>query len=404
MSQDFDFFGNIAQRWREIHGNSNWQNLLDPIDIDLRRAIINYGELSQAAYDGFNGEYRSPNLGKPRYKRGHLLEKVQVSMPKAYEVTKYLYATASVHLPEVINKVPVNTGSSNVQSNWMGFIAVATDEGKMWLGRRDIVVAWRGTQEVSEWLKDMDVTLVSASELVGQSTTGDEPSVHNGFLSIYTSDNLTSTITKQSARDQALTEIARLMDKYSGEETSITITGHSLGAAIATLNAIDIVSKHLNRTNNSSSKTCPVTAIVFASPRVGNSSFKNAFSQMSNLRLLRVRNVKDVVPNIPPPIRYTDIGVELTIDVMKSPFIKGPGDVATWHDLESYMHGVAGWQKDGFNLVLNRDICLVNKFYDCLKEEYNIPIAWWVRHNKDMIKGDNGRWRLDDCDADDDDI
>ncbi|KAJ1689970.1 hypothetical protein LUZ63_014125 [Rhynchospora breviuscula] len=392
-------FGKIAKRWREIQGDSNWENLLDQPDKDLRLSIINYGEMAQAAYDGFNKERRSPNLGAARYKEFNLLQKVRVSTTNAYTITKYLYATSNIDVPDAfIVKLP------SKESNWMGFVAVATDKAKTLLGRRDILVAWRGTIQTLEWVNDFDCTLTSASELVGPTEPDDgEPMVHQGFLSIYTSDNPNSRFDKRSSREQVLTEIARLMDKYSNEETSITITGHSLGAALSTLCAIDIATKHLNYCSSySCHNSCPVTAIVFASPRVGDYNFQKAYSKQLDLKLLRVRNVMDIVPNVPPPNPYCDVGVELTIDLTKSPYIKNPGDAVTWHNLENYLHGVAGMQKDGFRLEVDRDIALVNKSADILKNVYPVPVAWFVNKNKDMVKGNDGRWRLDDYEGEDD--
>ncbi|KAJ4787933.1 Phospholipase A1-II 1 [Rhynchospora pubera] len=399
------FFGDIAKRWKEIHGNSNWKNMLDPLDIDLRRSIINYGEMAQATYDGFNRETRSPNLGAPRYKRSELLKKVRVSVPSSYKVTKYLYATSSINVPDAFIVNNTSSKAWSKVSNWIGYVAVATEVGKALLGRRDIVVAWRGTLEVSDWVKDMDITLVSASPLLGRQTISNkEPLVHRGFLSIYTSEDPSSRFNKKSARDQVLTEIGRLIDEYSGEETSITITGHSLGAALATLNAIDIISNHLNRSNHSPSDTCPVTGIIFASPRVGDVNFSNLFSQMPDLRLLRIRNVLDIVPKCPPPVVYTDVGVELTIDASKSPYLKNQGNPVIWHNLEHYLHGVAGVQKEGFELAVDRDIALVNKRCDSLKDKFPVPVSWWISQNRDMVQGADGHWILDDYYEDDNDM
>lgn len=57
--------GSIAQRWRELQGEKSWEGLLEPLDMDLRKSILSYGELVAAAGDGFNSEPHSANAGTP---------------------------------------------------------------------------------------------------------------------------------------------------------------------------------------------------------------------------------------------------------------------------------------------------------------------------------------------------
>ncbi|TQE01027.1 hypothetical protein C1H46_013304 [Malus baccata] len=321
----------IAKKWKHLSGEHNWEGLLDPLDIDLCRYIIHYGEMAQATYDAFNTEKTSKE-------------------------------------------------SWFKESNWMAFVAVATDEGKAALGRRDIVIAWRGTVQSLEWVNDLQFNLVSASNILGEE--GD-PKVQ-GWYSIYTSDDSHSPFNKTSARHQVMEEVRRLVEQYKDEEISITITGHSLGAAIATLSAIDIVANGLNRPKDLPNKACPVTAILFASLRVGNSNSEKVFSGYKDLRALRICNALDVVPNYPIFLGYCDVGEELAIDTQKSKYLKSPGGVASWHNMEGYLHGVAGTQgsKRGFKLEVKRDIALINKSADALKEEYLIPASWRGEKNK----------------------
>ncbi|EEF39851.1 hypothetical protein RCOM_1014260 [Ricinus communis] len=44
----------IAANWKALSGENNWRGLLDPIDDNLRRYLIRFGELTRALTDSFN--------------------------------------------------------------------------------------------------------------------------------------------------------------------------------------------------------------------------------------------------------------------------------------------------------------------------------------------------------------
>ncbi|OIW13714.1 hypothetical protein TanjilG_08056 [Lupinus angustifolius] len=354
---------NIAKKWHEINGQNHWKGLLDPLDIDMRRYIIQYGELAQSAYDAFITEKASKYAGSSRYTKRDFFSKVGLEKgnPFKYSVTKFVYATSSISLPDAFVIKSLSREAWSKESNWIGFVAVSTDEGKSMLGRRDIVIVWRGTVQTLEWVNDLEFILVPAPKVFGKNT---DPKV--------------------------ISEVQRLVELYKGEEVSITITGHSLGAAVATLNAVDIVANGFN-------KGAPVTALAFASPRVGDLNFKKLFSGYKDLRTLRIENVLDVVPKY-PPLGYSNVGDVLNIDTMKSNYLKSSVNPSNLHNLEIYLHGVAGTQGTNgvFQLEVNRDIALVNKYLGALKDEYLVPVSWWIEKNKGMVQEEDGSWKLMD--------
>ncbi|XP_010070312.2 phospholipase A1-II 1 [Eucalyptus grandis] len=415
-------FKQIPERWRELSGQNNWKNLLDPLDLDLRRYLIHYGERASATYDTFNSEVKSKYAGDSRYGLKNLFSKVGLSIanPFEYTATKYFYATSSVKLPGCFLLRSLSREAWNKESNWIGYVAVATDKGKAALGRRDILIAWRGTIQVLEWASDFNFPLTPATKILGGTdpdadadTAADAaaddvddiiPKVHSGFLSVYTSDDPRSEFNKSSAREQVLTEVQRLVDQYKDEEISITVAGHSLGAALASLNAVDIAWNGYNRSCGiQSQQPCPVTAFVYASPRVGNLKFCNIANSIPSLRLLRTANLLDVVPKV-PGAGYSDAGQELLINTQLSKYLKNPGNISKWHSVETYLHGLAGTQgtKGGFKLEVKRDVALVNKHQSFVRDEYLVPDEWWVMKNRGMVQMEDGSWQLEDHEMDND--
>lgn len=292
--------------------------------------------------------------------------------PKGYKVTKYLYADTDI------------LGRKIEQSVWIGFIGVCTDTQEIRrLGRRDIVVAWRGTQTAQEWIEDARDILVPARlsitplkhKRIGAGLSSTAPfndngvRVEEGFFSCYTSHGDNSI----SARDTVISEILRLVDEYKEESLSVTLTGHSLGAALATLSSYD-VKKNLNA--NLPGQPIPVTVFAFASPRVGNRAFALRMAEVG-VKVLRLVNKNDIVPKVPGlvfnencwtwlsqmldwfPWTYFHVGVKIVLNNNDSPILRELHNIdpAYAHSLKNYLHLIDGYVGNGkpFKSSGNRD-------------------------------------------------
>ncbi|XP_020592681.1 phospholipase A1-Igamma1, chloroplastic-like [Phalaenopsis equestris] len=387
-----------------IHGPADWSPLLHPLHPSFRREIIKYGEFSQATYDAFDNNPVSEYHGSCLYGQNRLISLLGLSH-HGYSITKYIYATSHLDFPRWLLRPLLRSKSHWCdESAWMGFIAVSGDQESRRIGFRDIAVAWRGTVSPSEWLEDFQTQL---ELLPGAGVDGAR--VEQGFLSLYTSRSQSSRFTKSSASEQVMRELLRLVEYYKqkGEEVSVTITGHSLGGALALLNAAEAASLLPSDLG--------ITVISFGAPRVGNQAFGEMLKR-KGVKVLRLVTKQDVVPKMPGVVFnewmkkkgwewvYTHAGDELVLDAGASPYLKrGMVDIAGFHGLETYLHLVDGYEQGErrFRAGARRDFALVNKATALLRDELRIPANWYQPENKGMVRNELGRWVLPRRDPED---
>jgi triacylglycerol lipase len=146
-----------------------------------------------------------------------------------------------------------------------------------------IVISFRGSRTISNWISNLDFALTDASDLC------DGCEAHSGFLRSWetVSDDITSQI------DSAL-------QTYSGY--TLVMTGHSLGAALAALGGtalrnagytLDLVSRF--PTHDTYSDTLQYT---YGQPRVGNEALAIYMTDQGSL--YRATHTDDIVPKLPP--------------------------------------------------------------------------------------------------------
>jgi predicted lipase len=145
-----------------------------------------------------------------------------------------------------------------------GFVAYS-DAYKM------ITVAYRGSHDAKNWILNLDAKKTACPELWGIEGCH----VHEGFLK-----------GEQDVISGVLDAVKSLQAKYSSYD--VICTGHSLGAALATLTAMDLIASEVKK----------VSVWNFGSPRIGDFAFAQGASE--RLSVHRVTHHKDMVVHTPP--------------------------------------------------------------------------------------------------------
>jgi triacylglycerol lipase len=167
----------------------------------------------------------------------------------------------------------------------------------------DLYICFRGTRGAQEWEKDAKVPLTQCSFLVDEKITNIK--VHEGFQEVYTNPNNVDE-SLGSLQSQVLDFLKNSVPNYY---SNLWVTGHSLGAALATLAIADIVTN----VNYPGAKM-----YNFASPLVGNQAFVVFFksnigtskcdgNNNINTCSWRVVNTNDLVPKVPDIFGYAHV-------------------------------------------------------------------------------------------------
>jgi hypothetical protein len=187
-------------------------------------------------------------------------------------------------------------------------------------GSGEAVIAFRGTEGIKEWVLDANFATKPCPFLASAGNT------ELGFTDMYE-----SVATGTAAGAPRLGEsLANLPWKQQIE--TVTVCGHSLGGALATLATLDIAV-------NASPPYHNVISYTFASPRTGDVAFAAKYNQIV-ADTYRVANELDVVPRLPlfPPYEHVMGEFDLKpYTILPPKFLVQPNPYCD-HILSSYLY------------------------------------------------------------------
>lgn len=173
----------------------------------------------------------------------------------------------------------------------------ATDTEALIINEGDCLsVAFRGSQCLRDWIQDFKCAHEHPRKGLTWSDSYEvEAEVHHGFF-----DDV------ESISADLLQVIGNIQHSTLNSQRPIFLTGHSKGAAEATLFALEL-----------KRQKCNIAGIyLFGCPRVGNRSFRNIYDSTLYEETFRVVNENDIVPRVPGVLMgYKHVGQEMFLPV-----------------------------------------------------------------------------------------
>ncbi|KAJ3024036.1 hypothetical protein HKX48_007967 [Thoreauomyces humboldtii] len=163
-------------------------------------------------------------------------------------------------------------------TNTVGYVAYNT-------ANKEIIVAYRGTMSVRSAITDLQLIKADLAPSYTRISVAPGVEVHSGFLNAV-----------KITQDRVAAAIAYIQSTVPGSKAyTITVTGHSLGGAIAMLSAIQLYDV-LGQSAGSR-----IQVYTYGEPRVGNPAFAAwVYTLPFSSKIYRVTHLADIVPHLPP--------------------------------------------------------------------------------------------------------
>lgn len=251
-----------------------------PSDFEVARAINAYIPLLEACYA--------------------LANQQPVAIPAGYAVLSEIRASVA-EVAESVGDARSEVGAA-VRHDAEAMEAIADPEAFGFVAREEatgaVLVCLRGTQTPQEWLHNFTAVPNPFSLVPGFGW------VHLGFERMYA-----------RVRASIGTTLAAVGD------VRVTVLGHSLGGAMATLGAVDI-KRNMGKTQ--------VDLCTVGGPRTGKVGFRRNFNDEIPIAY-RVTNQFDIVPHVPSAVTgWNHVGEEIEVN----------GQVDNPHSLKAYLAGL----------------------------------------------------------------
>lgn len=191
-----------------------------------------------------------------------------------------------------------------------------------YIGKNDdsCLIAFRGTDSARDLITDFCFW----KKTIPYGNDRSKIRVHSGFIGAYKN-----------------TRIREKILRIIGQDTrNIYITGHSYGAALAVLCAVDL--QYHDGTRN-------IEVVVFGCPRVGNAAFADSYNRRVPITM-RVENGNDMITKIPfRVLGYKHVKKCLRIGPIRLPLAYSLRD----HSLSRYLVNISGNKPMRLDVFLN---------------------------------------------------
>ena len=324
--------------------------------IDIQRFVLEQGRSLKGAFEN-SWLYADKTITKSTLKEYNLFsnESAVLDATRQQFPDEKFYKYKILKTYEFVSFYPFR--EEKVDIDRFGFIAEReVDDKKL------IFIVFRGTRELSEWFNNSQfrqVKFLQTDKKPGIEGCG---SISQGFNKMYTEfrpgilnkwaginnlfrnfDRMVRDYFRENGRELLDKPIVKAINEFyletSFENADIYIAGHSLGAALASIATLDLVSTNYGFEGKTIAQTkagkidSPIHLYTFASPRVGDNFFADKFNDCissNDVKAFRFANSEDLVTNIPFSVWFkagVDLDGKLLATLGRSAFNKVTGGI-----------------------------------------------------------------------------